>query len=183
MKFFIIHGSYGNPNENWFPWLKLKLEERGQIVHIPKFPTPINQNLNNWMEVFNEYFNKIDEETIFIGHSLGPSFILSILEQITVKVKACFFIAGFLGNINNSEFDRINKTFTTKEFDWEKIKNNCNKFYIYHSNNDPYVPLEKSKDLGNKLDVDIKLIEGAGHFNSEAGYDKFELLLQDINEI
>ena len=30
MKFFIIHGAYGNPNENWIPWLKESLERRAE---------------------------------------------------------------------------------------------------------------------------------------------------------
>ena len=69
MKFFIIHGSYGNPNENWFPRLKKELEKEGCIVFIPEFPTPENQSLKNWMEIFNDfYLSKIDENTILIGH-------------------------------------------------------------------------------------------------------------------
>ncbi len=27
MNFFIIHGIYGHPEENWFPWLKKELEK------------------------------------------------------------------------------------------------------------------------------------------------------------
>jgi len=184
MKFFIIHGSYGNPNENWFPWLKKELEKEGCIVFIPKFPTPENQSLKNWMEIFNDfYLSKIDENTILIGHSLGPSFILSILEKINpVKpIKACFFVSGFLGLLNNKEFDEINKTFTTKEFNWDKIKNNCENFYIFHSDNDPYVPLEKSIELANKLNTKSIIIKDAGHFNKSSGYTKFPELLNKIN--
>jgi len=29
MNFFIFHGIYGNPEENWFPWLKKELEKKG----------------------------------------------------------------------------------------------------------------------------------------------------------
>jgi predicted alpha/beta hydrolase family esterase len=42
---FIIHGSYGNPDENWFPWLKKELEQEGHKVFVPKFPTPEDQSL------------------------------------------------------------------------------------------------------------------------------------------
>ncbi|MBU1951513.1 hypothetical protein KJ733_01220 [Patescibacteria group bacterium] len=43
---FIFHGVDGHPGENWFPWLKKKLESYGQKVFVPKFPTPENQELN-----------------------------------------------------------------------------------------------------------------------------------------
>ena len=178
MKFFIIHGSYGNPNENWFPWLKERLEQLGHTVFIPKFPTPKNQTLESWMKVFEVH--QIDKETVFIGHSLGPAFILSVLEQLNCKIKACYFVAPFLGLLNNKEFDDINRTFTTKEFDWEKIKENCEKFICFGSKDDPYVPVEKINEFANKLEAKLILRGNAGHFNSSSGYIRFEELLQHV---
>ena len=180
MKFFIIHGAYGKPDENWFPWLKKKLEEQGHEVYLPEFPTPKNQTLENWMEVFEEYLPKVDEETIFVGHSLAPAFILSILEKLNVQVRASFFVSGFIGLLGNNTFDEINESFVTKDFDWNRIKENCRKFYTYHSDNDPYVPLEKGKELEERLGAKFTLVEDAGHFNEKAGYTEFYRLLADI---
>ena len=82
VKVFIIHGAYGNPNENWFPWLKNKLEKLGIKVFVPRFPTPEGQNLNNWLRTFKEYISHVDEKTIFVGHSLGTAFIMNIIETL-----------------------------------------------------------------------------------------------------
>jgi uncharacterized protein len=180
-KAIIVHGSYGSPDENWFPWLKEELEKIGYAVEVPRFPTPENQSLEPWMGVFKDY--KIDRDTILIAHSLGPAFILNLLEIGDKRVRACFFVSGFIGLLNNSNFDSINKTFTDKEFNWERIKNNCKKFYLYHSDNDPYVPLAKAKELKEKLGAKLKIIDKAGHFNSESGYIKFEELLKDIKNL
>ena len=49
---FLIHGAYGNPNENWFPWLKKQLENKRNKVIIPTFPTPEGQTLENWNKIF-----------------------------------------------------------------------------------------------------------------------------------
>ena len=148
----VIHGSYGNPNENWFPWLKSELEKLKCDVFVPKFPTPENQSLESWRNVFEEYRQHINENTILIGHSLGPAFLLDLLESLDKPVKSAFFISGFLGLLGSSDFDKINKTFTDRNFNWEKIKQNCKKFYIYHSDNDPYVPIKKATELAEKLD-------------------------------
>ncbi len=51
----IIHGTGGDPNENWFPWLKSELEKLNCRVLFPKFPTPENQSLQNWLNVFKDY--------------------------------------------------------------------------------------------------------------------------------
>ena len=53
---FIIHGAYGNPEENWIPWLKTELERLGCNVSAPRFPTPENQSLENWTKIFNKYW-------------------------------------------------------------------------------------------------------------------------------
>ena len=41
----LLHGAYGNPDENWFPWVKGELESKGFLVQTPTFSTPENQNL------------------------------------------------------------------------------------------------------------------------------------------
>ncbi|MFH1536910.1 MAG: alpha/beta hydrolase [Patescibacteria group bacterium] len=179
---FIIHGAYGNPTENWFPWLKIELEKLNCRVFVPRFPTPDNQNLDSWQNVFKEYKQYINKDTIFVGHSIGPAFLLNILESRDEPIKACFFVAGFISMFNNPDFDNINKTFIDTNFDWHRIKQNCGKFFILHSDNDPYVPLAKAKELGKQLDTDVEIIKNAGHFNEKAGYDRFDLLLEKIKQ-
>ena len=179
---FIIHGSYGHPKENWFPWLKKELEKLNYKVFVPAFPTPRNQSLASWLKTFQDYEQYLNAETIMIAHSLGPAFILNILERINKPIKSCYFVSGFIGLLNNKEFDNINKTFVDKNFDWKKIKQNCQNFYIYHSDNDPYVPMEKASELARKLNAKVKLIKGAGHFNAGSGYTKFEKLFKLIKK-
>ncbi|MBR9705735.1 serine hydrolase family protein [Candidatus Pacearchaeota archaeon] len=181
----LIHGSFGHPEENWFPWLKKKLEDIEYQVLVPKFPSPPDQSLDNWMKVFEEYKEHINSETIFIGHSLGPAFIMNVLETMDngdEKVKTCFFVSGFTGLINNPEFDKVNKTFTDKKFDFDKIKKRCEKFYVIHSDNDPYVPKEKAQTLAKNLGVEVIWIKNGGHINESAGYTKFEELLEILKK-
>ncbi len=180
-KCVIIHGTHGHSEENWFPWLKNKLESNNQYqVYIPNFPTPENQNLESWLNVLKSDFFKFDSNTILVGHSLGASFILSFLEKRNLPIKATFLVSGFIGPIGNEKFDDLNKDFTEKEFNWEKIKNNAGKIFLYHSDNDPYVPIEKAFELAKYLSVDPIIINSAGHFNLRAGYDRFEELYNDI---
>ena len=179
----IIHSSYGSPDENWLPWLKAELEKDGHDVYVPKFPTPEGQSLENWLKVFEKYERFLNEDAVLIGHSIGPGFILNVLENLEHPVRACFFVAGFLGRLDNPDFDGINKTFIIgREFDWKKIKQNCVEFHVYASDNDPYVPPEKGRELAGNLGVQLNVIKNAGHFNRKANYTKFELLLNDIRE-
>lgn len=176
----IVHGTEGNPDGNWFPWLTSELETLGCTVFVPTFPTPENQSLDNWLTVFREYEQYLDKESIVIGHSLGPAFLLSVLENIKTPIKAAFFVAGFTGLLDIPEIDQLNKTFVTKNFDWEKIRTNCKKFYVINSDNDPYVPLLKGKELADNLSTELLIIKNAGHINKKSGYVTFDFLLGRI---
>ena len=182
MKFVIIHGSNGTPDSNWFQYLKKEIEKKGHEVILPAFPNSPEQSLTNWMKVFTPYLSKIDSNTVFIGHSLGPSFILSVLEKVNVKVKACFFVAGFTGPLG-IDLDAINYTFTEKEFNWNKIKQNCSKFICYASTNDQYVPLTKVEELCKQVSGELIIINNAGHFRASDGYIEFKQLLDKINTL
>ena len=180
---FIIHGAYGNPEENWFPWLKSELEKLDCRVFVPKFPTPDNQSLENWNKVFYDYKQYLNENSIVVGHSLGPAFLLNFIEELDKPIKAAFFVSWFLDLLGNPDFDNINKSFIERSFDWQKIKQNCQKFFVFHSDNDPYVPLEQAEKLAKNLCVDVILVKNAGHFNEKAGYFKFDLILGKIKPL
>lgn len=83
-------------------------------MYVPKFPTPKNQKLENWIGIFREYEKNLDKNSIFVGHSIGCAFIFSILERLNIKIKASFLVAGFLGPLGNDFYDSMNKTFTQK---------------------------------------------------------------------
>lgn len=179
----LIHGAYGHPKENWFPWLKTELEKLGCNIIIPRFPTPEGQNLDNWMRILNKYNEYFDSDTILVGHSIGPALILRKLEILEEPVKASFLVAGCIGKLGIDDFDKINASFFENPFDWNEIKKNSKHFFVYHSDNDPYVPLEMGKELANKLGVEVILVKGGGHLNEKVGYTKFPLILEDIKKL
>ena len=178
---FIFHGILGYPEENWFPWLTQELEHMGYVASVPAFPNPNMPRLDEWMDFFvKKYADTINAETVLIGHSLGTAFALAVVERYPTR--ALFSVAGFTDEMHN-EFANDMKTFTDHPFDWDAIRANCQRFYVLHGSNDPYVPVQKAKDLSAQLDCDLTLIEGAGHCNAAAGYTEFPLLLDMIKQL
>lgn len=160
--------------------MKAQLEEKWYRVFVPKFPTPAGQSLTSWNEVFLEYMQELDSETIFIAHSVWPAFVLHILEQIKLQVKGCYFAAWFLELIQNPEFDILNETITSRQFDWNAIHKACDTFYMCHGSDDPYVPFHNVEILSENLKVEVDIIENGWHLNSESWYSEFEYLLEKI---
>lgn len=181
-RFFIIHGTKGDPKGNWFPWLAQQLEAKGHEVIVPRFPTPVGQSVGSWIATFQEYDHLVDSDTIFVGHSLGPAFILHLLEQRDDPVRACYFISGFTGLLGDDEFDELNNSFVEYDFNWERICANCGTFVVVNSDDDPYVPLDQGHDLAVHLGVPLTLLPAAGHINLESGFKAFPFLLDLIEE-
>lgn len=177
--FIFIHSTAGNPDELFHPWLRRQLEKKGHKVYAPFFPTPIGQTLENWLREFEPYWKYVNEETIFVGRSIGPAFILRLLEKTDVKVKAAFLIAGFCSGIGLDEFKPLTDSFIKKPFNWRKIRKNCGRFFVYNSDNDRFVPLKNGRELAKRLGTRIVLVKGVDHF----WLKKFPQLLEDINSL
>lgn len=187
---FIIHGSYGSPQENWFPWLKKELSKLGHRVLVPQFPVPPveKQNssygghkLSEWIETLNDYKKYIDGETIFIAHSRGCIFTYQYLAKINPTISATFLVAPWINFLwypkNNKKIDSFHKI----PFDWKQIKKGSRYFEIYQSTNDD-TPVSEGKEVAKNLNARLIIVKNAGHFNfsSDKKFKEFPMLFKSI---
>jgi len=181
---FIFHGTEGYPEENWFPWLKKKLEAKNCKVFVPQFPSPPGEpaSIDKWFKVLKNYNQHINKDTILVGHSLGGIFTLKILEGLQNPVRAVFLVGTPIGVRPILNYDRDN-SFSGFSFDWPTIKNNAKHFIVYQSNNDPYVSLGNGEQLAKELGVELTFIPNAGHFNKKAGYTIFNNLWEKLEPL
>jgi predicted alpha/beta hydrolase family esterase len=182
MKALILHGTYGSPTENWFPWLRAELEKRGYEVAVPELPTPENQSVDSWLGALRGQVKwGLDKDTVLVGHSCGATFILSgILSKAESPVGATFLVSPFIHDLGDERFDKLNYTFTHQQFDWNKIKQNAGKVTILYGDNDPYVPASEPREIADHLGVEPIIVSDGGHLNTEAGYNNFPKLLEEI---
>lgn len=177
--YFIIHGSFGDSKEHWLPWLADKLRIKGETVYNLDFPIGLDkQNFDNWSKVLDEYKDKINKDTIFIGRSIAPIFIVKYLLKNNLKIKALYSVSGFNCFINIPDYDEVNKTFFLDEIKgFEKL---CKKRVCYISKNDPYVPYYLLDMFTKNIKAKVVMNEDAGHYNTDSGYATFEELLNQL---
>ncbi len=181
---FIIHGTEGYPEENWFPWLKQELEKEGYTVLVPQFPSPsvVPAKIAEWFDVLKDYKQYINEDTILISHSLGGVFTLRLLEKLERPVKTAVFVGAPIGVRPISNYDRDN-SFSGFSFDWKSILTKAHHFEVFHSDDDPWVSLANGEQLAKNLNETLNFVPNAGHFNTESGYTRFDLLLEKLKPI
>lgn len=179
---FIFHGTEGHPEENWFPWLKVEMEKLGYEVIIPQFPTPEGQNPEEWFKVIEPYISLFNDETIIVGHSAGGLFLLNLLQQLKKPIGTVVFVAASAG-IEPLVYSHMDQPFLKEPFNWPKIKSAAKKCIVFHSEDDPYIPVTNANKIATELRADYTLLEDAGHFNEKAGYTTFPELLTQITQL
>ncbi|MEO6110031.1 MAG: alpha/beta hydrolase [Candidatus Saccharimonadales bacterium] len=175
-KIIIFHGTDGNPQACWYPWLRNKLEARGYQVSVPYFPEMNKEPIDTFIKkVLTAH--TIDGETVLIGHSGGAALVLSVLEHIQVQVPQAMLVAGYSTRPNESEEPVLQPT-----YDWRKMRNNVRDIYIINSVNDPYGCDEKQgRVLFDNLGG-TQIVCDEGHFGDfDQHYPTFDLLEKLIN--
>ena len=217
---FLIHGWDGRPDNHWFPYLSLELKANGFDVSAPQMPHAAEPKVGEWLSFLREYVGKPDEQTYFVGHSLGCIAIARYLETLSpkspsshspfhkgrgplavrdlkssaslpalreqagedlgtsppanwragfkkggIKVGGCVFVAGFSGRINVPEI----REFYELPFEPAKAKAHCDHFVMIFSDNDEYVPMERSLQMAKELGGKTILERGKGHFGTSDG--------------
>lgn len=193
MNFVIFHGSFRNPEENWFPYLKGKLEELGHAVWTPTFPVEdwdemvakgesyqsTIQTLNTWTKTFEkDVLPKLPkEDLVFIGHSISAVFILHLVEKFNLKLEMALFVSPFLSELDRWEFNAVNNSFYKTGFDFEELRKHIAVSYAIYGEDDPYVGPEKFEEFIQHTKSSAIPVKHGGHLGTNAGFKEFPLLL------
>ncbi len=180
----ILHGTDATPNDHWFPWLKEELEADGYKVWVPDLPQANKPNIKRYNDFLLSRKDFVfDNETVMIGHSSGAVAILGLLQELPddVVIKKAILVGAFRNN--DLGWNSLGELFE-KPFDFEKIKHHAKQITFIHSNNDPFIPLEQAEFLAEKVDGELIILEGQGHFNtgSDPKFTKFPYLLEVLKD-
>jgi predicted alpha/beta hydrolase family esterase len=181
---FIIHGWEGTPDSNWFPWIKEELEKHDFEVFVPQMPHADFPQQVEWVKYMQELIGDVDENTFLVGHSLGVIAILRFLESLPAgqKIGGAILVAGFSEPLDPADFSALDNFFD-KQVDYEKIKSSCGNFVAIHSDDDPYVPMERGETLKNKLDAKLIVLHAASHINMGAGHFDLPIAVEELLKI
>lgn len=178
---FIVHGYGGNPDSNWFPWLKAKLEHVDIVVDVPVMPNTDAPELSQWLLHLQKVVGQLNEETYFVGHSLGCPTILRFLENLNggEKVGGVVLVAGFAEPIHFTELDG----FTDSSWNDARIQAACNNIVLISSDNDPHVPLVMAERMQDRFNAELVVMPDAKHINGDAGYKELPLIFTELVKI
>lgn len=165
-RIIIVHRWSGSSQDDWRPWIKAELEKLNYEVIIPDMPNTDCPTIDKWVNELKEVVGIPDENTYFIGHSIGCQTILRYLEKIDIKVGGALFVAGWfnLENLEDKESEEIAKPWIETPIDLEKIRTVLPKSILLISKDDPYGAFEENTKKFSEFVTNTCVFDYAGHF-------------------
>lgn len=180
-RIIIIHGWDGNSKGDWFPWVKKELENRDYQVLIPDMPNAGEPKIKEWVNHIIKIVQEPDENTFFVGRSIGCQAILRYLETLgNKKVGGVVLVAPWFKTLTNlePEEEKVAEPWLETPIDFGKIRGTTDKFTAIFSDNDEFVVLEENRkifeeELGGKTIIE----RNKGHFDEDSGIFEIPVLL------
>ena len=181
-KIYLVHCWDGTKDDGWYPWIDEKLSNSDNKVIRFNMPNTESPKIKEWILELNKQVNQLDENTYFIGHSIGCQTIMRYLEtkEIT-KIGGILFVAPWLDLLPEAVADEESyntaQPWINNPINFEKIKQFTNNISCIFSNDDYFVSLNQEKEFREKLSAKTIIVNNKGHISQDDNiYELQEIL-------
>ncbi|TSC60352.1 MAG: hypothetical protein LiPW15_230 [Parcubacteria group bacterium LiPW_15] len=161
---------YLTAKTDWKGNLSKSLGKKYEVIRLD-MPGKLNARYLEWKIWFEKFLPHIRKGVILIGHSLGALFLIKYLSENKLPKKPCaiMFVSAPQGE---GDF-KLKKNL-------DQIAKQCEKIFLYHSEDDKVVPLSDFLKYRKTLkNTTGKVFKDRGHFNQE----KFPEIVKEIKKL
>jgi predicted alpha/beta hydrolase family esterase len=174
---FVVNLERLRYQRDWKETLQKALGPSFDIL-LPRMPNNTNAQYADWKKIFEKIMEKVDENVVLVGHSLGALFLTKYLSENfpSKKVKSVFLIAA--------PFDDTSKeSLGSFAIDVSKVGNiqeKVSSIFLYFSKDDPVVSFSEADKYAQKLpQATLRTLDDRGHFRQE----QFPELVRDLQNL
>lgn len=187
-KIYIVHCWDGTKDDGWYPWLDEKISNDNNKVIRFNMPDTQHPKIKEWVSELNKQVDSIDENTYFIGHSIGCQTILRYLEnKNTEKIGGILFVAPWLDLLPEaiSDEDSYNTAYPwiNTKIDFDKIKEITNNITCIFSDDDYFVSITQKEEFEKLLNAKTIVVSGKGHISADDGVNELEEIYDSVIEM
>lgn len=155
-------------------------EELGQDfeVILPSMPNKTNARYLEWKIWLEKLLPFLENIVVLVGHSMGATFLVKYLSENSFpkKILATLLVAGPYDDKDSGE----SLTDFALPESLGKFIQQGGKLYLYHSKDDPVVPLADFEKYKKKLpQAEVRTFEDRGHFTQS----EFPELVEDVKNL
>lgn len=171
MRVLILHGWGGSDYPHWQSYLAGEIAKDYGCVSFLRFSDVDNPKKDIWL---NELKKELQEfkPTVVLCHSIANILWFHLCNDgFDIELERLFLVAPPSMNCDIKELSSFYPCKLPKKL---LSKNSL----LISSTNDPYISLDETKQMGVELNIDIKILENAGHINVDSGYGKWEWIVE-----
>lgn len=174
-KVLLLHGWGGSDFPHWQSWLASELVKDYGKVSFLRFSDFEFPDLALWKSELEAELSSFQPD-IVICHSLANTLWFHLTQELQLQnVEKLFLVAPPSFSCDVQEI----KSFFPMEL---PKKSNAKETLLIGSTNDPYMTTDELKLLQKSLDVPLKILENAGHINTDSGYGEWDWILKEVKK-
>ncbi len=172
-KVLIVHGWGGSDFPHWQSWLAGEIAKDYGTVCFPKLHDTELPDKTEWTTQLKTHLQEFQPD-IVVCHSVANILWFHMCnEKLITPLQKLYLVAPPSLRCDIEELRSFFPVTIPRDLYAKEV-------LLIASTNDPYMKLSEVKELGKLLGVDIKILEDAGHINTESGYGEWPWILQDI---
>ncbi|WP_457745125.1 RBBP9/YdeN family alpha/beta hydrolase [Sulfurimonas sp.] len=175
-KVLLLHGWGGSDFPHWQSWLAGEIAKDYGYVNFLKFSDFDAPKLDIWLDELKKALLDFKPD-IVVCHSLANTLWFHLCQtQSLQKLQKLYLVAP---PSLNCEVEELSEFFPVQ------IPHTLNAVntLLVTSTNDPYMTTKEAQELQTTLNVEMKILENAGHINAQSSYGEWKWILQDILQI
>lgn len=161
-KILILHGWGGSDFPHWQSWLASELVKDGYPVYFPQLPFMHTPRKKVWLEMLEQAIESFKPDRI-VCHSLGNMLWFWYAKAHSeARFEKVLLVAPPSRDTDIKAVDTF--------FPYPKAETLSNDALFVVSTNDKYMNVDEAKKLQKELGCEMKIMENAGHINSDSGH-------------
>ena len=184
-KIYVVHCWDGTKDDGWYPWLDKKISNDFVKVYRFNMPNTKSPKMDEWISKLKKQVTDLDENTYFVGHSIGCQAIMRYLESVDVKkIGGVLFVAPWLDllpeAISDDESYRTASPWLNTPIDFNKIRDVVHNITCIFSDDDYFVSLEQERKFKELLNAKTLIVKNKGHISAEDGVEELEEIYDEL---
>lgn len=173
-KVLLLHGWGGSDYPHWQAWLAGEIAKEYGVVSFLKFSDFDAPKLAVWREELLQELKDFQPD-IVITHSLANTLWFHLCnENILPEIQKLYLVAPPSNSCSTEELQEFFPLALPKKlFAKEAI--------LITSTDDPYMSVDEAKAMQESLDIPMKVLENAGHINSDSGFGEWPWMLKELH--
>jgi len=176
-KILLLHGWGGSNYPHWQSWLASELAKDYGCVNFLKFSDFENPKYDVWRYEAKKALNDFRPD-IVICHSLANTLWFHLCNEANnlQEVEKLYLVAPPSLQCSINELDEFFPLCAPKRLYTKES-------LLITSTNDPYMTQKEAKELQEKLNIPMKIIQDGGHINADSGFGKWEWMLKELQKV